>query len=40
VQQRSLNSGLHAIAVEYGEDGSRTLFGGVDPRREGVAAGR
>jgi len=40
VEQRSLNSGLHAIAVEYAADGTRSLFGGVDPRREGVAIGR
>jgi gamma-glutamyltranspeptidase/glutathione hydrolase len=40
VEQRSLNSGLHVIAVEYAADGTRTLRGGVDPRREGVAAGR
>ncbi len=40
VEQRSLNSGLHVIAVEYAADGTRTLLGGVDPRREGAAAGR
>jgi gamma-glutamyltranspeptidase/glutathione hydrolase len=40
VQQRSLNSGLHAIAIEYDADGAATLLGGVDPRREGVAGGR
>ncbi len=40
VEVRSLNSGLHAIAFEYAEDGTATLLGGVDPRREGVAIGR
>jgi gamma-glutamyltranspeptidase / glutathione hydrolase len=35
---RNLNSGLHGIAVEHGADG-RTLRGGADPRREGVALG-
>ena len=33
-----LNSGLHAIAIEYTRRG-RVLSGGVDPRREGVALG-
>jgi len=32
-----LNSGLHAIAVEYTD--TPVLWGGVDPRREGVALG-
>lgn len=32
------NSGLHAIAIEHTRRG-RVLFGGVDPRREGVALG-
>jgi gamma-glutamyltranspeptidase/glutathione hydrolase len=40
VEVRSLNSGLHAIAIEYAADGSPMLLGGVDPRREGVALGR
>ena len=35
VSLRSLNSGLHAISI--GENG---LFGGADPRREGIAIGR
>ena len=35
---RTLNSGLHGIAVEYTDSGRR-LLGGVDPRREGVALG-
>jgi gamma-glutamyltranspeptidase/glutathione hydrolase len=35
---RNLNSGLHAIAIEYAESGP-VLWGGVDPRREGVALG-
>jgi gamma-glutamyltranspeptidase/glutathione hydrolase len=38
VVQNDLNSGLHAIAIEYTRRG-RVLFGGVDPRREGVALG-
>jgi gamma-glutamyltranspeptidase/glutathione hydrolase len=33
-----LNSGLHAIAIEYTRRG-RALTGGVDPRREGAALG-
>jgi gamma-glutamyltranspeptidase len=33
-----MNSGLHAIEIEYTRRG-RTLEGGVDPRREGVALG-
>lgn len=39
VVERNLNSGLHGIVVEYSQDG-RTLWGGVDPRREGLALGR
>jgi gamma-glutamyltranspeptidase / glutathione hydrolase len=35
---RDMNSGLHAIAIDYTRDG-RVLTGGVDPRREGVALG-
>jgi gamma-glutamyltranspeptidase/glutathione hydrolase len=38
VALNDLNSGLHAIAIEYARRG-RTLYGGVDPRREGVALG-
>jgi len=38
VAPRNMNSGLHAIAIEYTRRG-RTLEGGVDPRREGVALG-
>ena len=34
---RTLNSGLHAIAIDYGD--KPRLSGGVDPRREGVALG-
>jgi gamma-glutamyltranspeptidase/glutathione hydrolase len=34
---RTLNSGLHAIAIDYGD--KPQLLGGVDPRREGVALG-
>jgi gamma-glutamyltranspeptidase/glutathione hydrolase len=37
VAVHDLNSGLHAIAVEYGD--TPALWGGVDPRREGVALG-
>jgi gamma-glutamyltranspeptidase/glutathione hydrolase len=33
-----MNSGLHAIVVEYPRRG-RVLYGGVDPRREGAALG-
>jgi gamma-glutamyltranspeptidase/glutathione hydrolase len=39
VVETNLNSGLHAIEVEYTKSG-RVLEGGVDPRREGVAAGK
>jgi gamma-glutamyltranspeptidase/glutathione hydrolase len=42
VALRDLNSGLHAIAIEYAtsdRDGKRALSSGVDPRREGVARG-
>jgi gamma-glutamyltranspeptidase/glutathione hydrolase len=38
VAARNMNSGLHAIAIEYTRRG-RLLTGGVDPRREGVALG-
>jgi gamma-glutamyltranspeptidase/glutathione hydrolase len=38
VAVNNLNSGLHAIAIEYMRRG-RVLLGGVDPRREGVAVG-
>lgn len=38
VALRDLNSGLHAIAIDYPNTG-RVLTGGVDPRREGVALG-
>jgi gamma-glutamyltranspeptidase/glutathione hydrolase len=38
VAVRDMNSGLHAIAIDYTRDG-RVLWGGVDPRREGVALG-
>jgi gamma-glutamyltranspeptidase/glutathione hydrolase len=38
VAVNDMNSGLHAIAIEYTRRG-RVLFGGVDPRREGVALG-
>lgn len=34
VQVRDLNSGIHAVMLKDGK-----LFGGADPRREGVAAG-
>src|SRR5690606_38298019 len=36
---RNLNSGLHGIVIDYGEDGARRLRGGADPRREGIALG-
>ena len=35
---RNLNSGLHGIEIDYTDNG-RVLWGGVDPRREGVALG-
>ena len=35
VNLRSLNSGLHAISIE-----EKGLFGGADPRREGIAIGQ
>ena len=38
VAVNDLNSGLHAIAIEYTRRG-RVLLSGVDPRREGVALG-
>jgi gamma-glutamyltranspeptidase/glutathione hydrolase len=38
VAVQNLNSGLHAIAIDYTSDG-RVLSGGVDPRREGKALG-
>jgi gamma-glutamyltranspeptidase/glutathione hydrolase len=38
VAVNDMNSGLHAIAIEYPRRG-RVLLGGVDPRREGVALG-
>ena len=38
VRISNLNSGLHGIVIEYSDDG-RVLYGGVDPRREGVALG-
>ncbi|HVY65405.1 MAG TPA: gamma-glutamyltransferase [Gammaproteobacteria bacterium] len=38
VALRNLNSGLHAIAIDYSRRG-RVLSAGVDPRREGAARG-
>jgi gamma-glutamyltranspeptidase/glutathione hydrolase len=38
VAVRNLNSGLHAIAIDYTRRG-RVLSAGVDPRREGAARG-
>jgi gamma-glutamyltranspeptidase/glutathione hydrolase len=38
VALNDMNSGLHAIAIEYTRRG-RVLSGGVDPRREGAALG-
>jgi gamma-glutamyltranspeptidase/glutathione hydrolase len=38
VALRNLNSGLHAIAIDYTPAG-RVLRAGVDPRREGAARG-
>src|SRR5690606_1263437 len=39
VAARSINSGLHGIAIERAPDGRLVLEGGVDPRRDGVALG-
>jgi gamma-glutamyltranspeptidase/glutathione hydrolase len=38
VGARNLNSGLHGIEIEYTDTG-RVLWGGTDPRREGLAIG-
>ena len=38
VTLRNMNSGLHAIAIDYTRRG-RVLSAGVDPRREGAARG-
>jgi gamma-glutamyltranspeptidase/glutathione hydrolase len=38
VSLRGENSGLHGIDIEYTDTG-RVLYGGVDPRREGLALG-
>jgi gamma-glutamyltranspeptidase/glutathione hydrolase len=38
VAVRNMNSGLHAIAIDYTRRG-RVLSAGVDPRREGAARG-
>ena len=38
VRERNLNSGLHGIMIDYTDSG-RVLWGGVDPRREGLALG-
>ena len=38
VALNDMNSGLHAIAIEYTRR-TRVLLGGVDPRREGAALG-
>lgn len=38
VVPRTLNSGLHGIVIEYDGD-ARRLYGGADPRREGIALG-
>jgi gamma-glutamyltranspeptidase/glutathione hydrolase len=38
VALRGLNSGLHGIVIDY-TDAGRVLYGGVDPRREGLALG-
>jgi gamma-glutamyltranspeptidase/glutathione hydrolase len=35
VQIRDLNSGIHAIQV-----GEKSLIGGADPRREGIAVAK
>lgn len=38
VVERNINSGLHGIVIDYDGD-ERVLWGGVDPRREGLALG-
>ncbi len=38
VTTRSITSGLHGLTIEY-HNGGRTIRGGADPRREGVALG-
>ena len=38
LDERSYDSGLHAIEIDYDGPG-RVLWGGVDPRREGTAMG-
>ncbi len=38
VVPRTLNSGLHGIVIEY-DGAARRLYGGADPRREGIALG-
>ncbi len=38
VAVREINSGLHGIEIRY-QDGGMRLFGGADPRREGVVLG-
>jgi gamma-glutamyltranspeptidase/glutathione hydrolase len=38
VVERNLNSGLHGITIDYTDTG-QILWGGVDPRREGLAVG-
>jgi gamma-glutamyltranspeptidase / glutathione hydrolase len=38
VAMRELNSGLHGIEIRHLENGTR-LYGGADPRREGVVLG-
>jgi gamma-glutamyltranspeptidase/glutathione hydrolase len=38
VSVQGLNSGLHGIVIDYTDEG-RILYGGVDPRREGLALG-
>ena len=39
VKFRDMNSGLHAVQLDH-EGDETVLFGAVDPRREGLAAGR
>jgi gamma-glutamyltranspeptidase / glutathione hydrolase len=39
ISERSNVSGLSGLTISYGADGARTLRGGADSRREGVALG-
>ncbi len=40
IELRGMNSGLHTVQLDHNKDGEVVLFGAVDPRRDGLAAGR